>query len=191
MISSRFRFLALPFAAALLMPDARVKVAAAAAASPTPGLIPAGLTFDKIAGTAPTIGPDQPTLDLSKASGLVMFRITYAPGATWDFNVGYPLLVAIEAGSIFLDVHKDPIIVARPTDMHGQPDPNGKGTWYAPTNFPVTLTGGDSFSSQSGRIGATSNVGDVPVQLLVAGAVIQPPLTEEVTSETSDATPSP
>jgi hypothetical protein len=179
MISHRFRILALPSAIALLAKrGAWFRSTTAASASPTPWSdFPVGLKFDRVAGSMP--------MDLSKASKLAMFRVTYQPGTSWNLNIPYPILVAIESGSLHLHLEVDPIIVSRPVSVSGKPGETTKATEYRPTNFPVTLTVGDAFSSQTGNVGATSNDGDVPAQLLVAGAVIQPPLTEEVTSSTS------
>jgi hypothetical protein len=172
MVSLRARVLAAPVAAALFV----LRKVGASPASPVPSSsLPAGLALNSIAISQP--------MDLGKSSILALFRLTYQPGTTWDFNLASPLLVAIESGSLHLQVNADPILVARPANEHGQIEPGGKGVVYSPTNFPVTLTAGDSFSSPTGMIGATSNDGNMPVQLLVARAAVEPPMTEEITNE--------
>ena len=94
MISQRARILALPSALTLVLKRGRRTGGAAAVnASPTPWSgWPEGLDFTKVASSV--------DLDLSQASRLVMFRLTYLPGATWNFTFPYPILVSIVSGSL-------------------------------------------------------------------------------------------
>ncbi len=70
-------------------------------------------------------------LDLSQASRLVMFRLTYLPGATWNFTFPYPILVSIVSGSLALDVDADRIVVSRPVSVPGKAGTPSLGTGRA------------------------------------------------------------
>ena len=173
MVSLRARALAAPIAAALFLTR---KAGAAPVASPTPwSSWPAGFTFQRLAAST--------EFDLSHGSKLALFRFTYEPGVAWEFAFPYRVLALVESGSLTLRPGADRVMVGRPVAVSGKNGSPSRGTGYFPAAGPTTLFVGDTLSLQTGNVGLTSNDGDAPVHVLVAGAVVQPPLTEEVTSE--------
>lgn len=117
----------------------------------TPSVFPPGITFERLASSPPgqlgLPGPNGPGTMIE-----VLARITYAPGAAFDFHAPGPILYFVERGSLTVQLNLGHTVLVIPG--HG-PVVHSSTTFHL--GQPITVTTGNGIYADDGYIGTTRN----------------------------------
>lgn len=156
----RLRSIALCLVGLVLTLVSAVAGTATRAPTATPSAFPPGITFEPLVESPPgplgLPGPDGPGTMIE-----VMARITYAPGASFDFHVPGPILFYIEQGTLTVQLNQGHVGLVTPGRI-----PIAHSGTAARGIEPVTVPAGQGIYADDGYIGATRNNGPTPAVVL-------------------------
>jgi hypothetical protein len=150
--------------------------AAQEATGTPPSYWPEGISSVTLAHSGPgTLGSN---------SSLVLVRLTYQPGSSYQFVRPYPVLIFVESGSIFFGMDGDHVSIGLTQDSASS---ESAGVVIGSSSSGIDLVAGYSLSSKSGNVGTTRNDGSVPAVLTVVGVVTPPSGSTECGSDETTA----
>jgi hypothetical protein len=177
MISGNFRWVALAtLLGALLIPGVAMVTVMASASRQVFSEVPEGIRIEALA-SAPELpfGPGDTTA--------VLFRYSYAPGASLEVPYVGPVLVYVESGTLTLDAVGEDVellyaenVVENP--LSGEPISRSQVGEVNPVGGRATLEAGGSAYASAGDLGLTRNAATGELVLLVVQFVSEPEPTD-------------